>query len=393
MAQFLEQTEAARLVVNGKEKNNFIEAPKKHQEEQEEESFSYAMQIALSTVTSFAVQTAAELGVFDIIHKAGGADGAAKLISAEEIASRLSCKNPDAPSMIDRLLCLLASHSVLRCSVVCRDDNGLNKGGFRRLYGLAPVARFFVRDANGLSSLKPFMELTQHKVSLDMWSYLKDSILEGGVAFDKFSGVPLFEYLSKDAKYSAIFNQAMINQSTIAMTKILETYKGFEGIKKLVDVGGGLGLTLKLITSKYLHIQGINFDLPHVIQQATPYPGVEHVMGDMFTSVPKGDAIFMKWILHNWSDERCVKLLKNCYESLPDEGKVIVVDAVLPIVPDTSASVKSTSQFDVLMMACIPVGGKERSEQEFMDLATSAGFSGVQFKCFVRNLWVMEFFK
>ncbi|XP_054782100.1 cathecol O-methyltransferase 1-like [Prosopis cineraria] len=69
----------------------------------------------------------------------------------------------------------------------------------------------------------------------------------------------------------------------------------------------------------------------------------------MFESVPKGDAIFIK-ILHDWSDERCLKLLKNCHNAILEVGKVIVVDAVLPIVPEISTSAKSTSQRDMIMM-------------------------------------------
>jgi caffeic acid 3-O-methyltransferase len=56
-----------------------------------------------------------------------------------------------------------------------------------------------------------------------------------------------------------------------------------------------------------------------------------------------------------------LKLLKNCYEATPNNGKVIVVDAVLPIVPEISTSVKSNCQMDVLMMTQNP-GGKERPE-------------------------------
>lgn len=64
----------------------------------------------------------------------------------------------------------------------------------------------------------------------------------------------------------------MYNHTTIVVKKTLEVYKGFEPkIKQLVDVGGGLGVTLNLITSKYPHIKGINFDLPHVIKR---YPGI-----------------------------------------------------------------------------------------------------------------------
>ncbi|KAK0581600.1 hypothetical protein LWI29_015755 [Acer saccharum] len=90
------------------------------------------------------------------------------------------------------------------------------------------------------------------------------------------------------------------------MKKTLESYKGFEQFKQLVDVGGGLGTTLSVITSKYPHIKAINFDLPHVINDAPSYPGVEHLSGDMFQSVPKGDAIILKSVLNAWDDNNCL---------------------------------------------------------------------------------------
>ena len=87
-----------------------------------------------------------------------------------------------------------------------------------------------------------------------------------------------------------------------------------------------------------------------------------------------------------------MKLLKNCYKALPDNGKVIVVDAVIEIMPETTSVVKSISQQDVLMMT-VQLGGKERSQQEFLTLATIAGFSGIRFECVVYNFWVIEFYK
>ena len=63
----------------------------------------------------------------------------------------------------------------------------------------------------------------------------------------------------------------MLSHTTIVMKRVLECYEGFENINRLVDVGGGLGINLKLITSKYPHIKGINFDLPHVIKHAPTY--------------------------------------------------------------------------------------------------------------------------
>jgi len=68
----------------------------------------------------------------------------------------------------------------------------------------------------------------------------------------------------------------MYNLSTLVIQKILEAYNGFKHIKQLVDVGGSLGNTLKAITTKYSHVKGINFDLPHVIQHAPEYPGMNY---------------------------------------------------------------------------------------------------------------------
>ncbi|RHN41572.1 putative caffeate O-methyltransferase [Medicago truncatula] len=68
----------------------------------------------------------------------------------------------------------------------------------------------------------------------------------------------------------------MINHTKIVMNKVLESYNGFQGIKRLVDVGGDLGVNINLITSKYHDIHGINFDLPHVIQHAPLYPGMTY---------------------------------------------------------------------------------------------------------------------
>ncbi|OIW02360.1 hypothetical protein TanjilG_08507 [Lupinus angustifolius] len=351
----------------------------------EEKSFTYAMQLVNSSVVSMATKSAIELGVFDIINKAG----AGAKLSAKDIAEEFSCKNPDAATMLDRILRLLANHSIVDCTVI--DDENGPPPHLQRLYSMAPVTKYFVSSGDD-GSLGPLMVLTQDKAVLESWYELKDAILEGGIPFNRVHGKHVFQYANSNLSFNHLFNIAMINRATLVMNKIVESYKGFEHINKLIDVGGGLGVTLNIITSKYPHIQGINFDLPQVIEHASPYPGVEHVGGNMFENVPQGDAILMKCVLHDWSDEDCLKVLKNCYAAIPDNGKVIVVEGVLPFEPETTDTVKSISQFDVLMMTTNP-GGKERSEYEFMTLAKGAGFSGISYKCFVYEFWVMEFFK
>ncbi|KAL9448404.1 hypothetical protein AB3S75_015813 [Citrus x aurantiifolia] len=344
-----------------------------------DQNFAYANQLAMGTVLPMAMQAVYELGIFQIIDKAGPG---AKL-SASDIAAQLPTKNKDAPTMLDRILRLLASYSVVECS--------LDGSGARRRYNLNSVSKYYVPNKDGVS-LGPALQMIQDKVFLDSWSHLKDAILEGGIPFNRAHGMHAFEYGRVDPRFNKHFNTAMYNHTSLIMSNILESYKGFANIKQMVDVGGNLGVTLQAITSKYPHIKGINFDQPHVIEHAPLHPHIEHVAGDMFQSVSKGDAIFLKWILHDWDDEHCLKLLKNCYKSVPEDGKVIVVELMLPEVPNTSIESKSNSHIDVLMMTQNP-GGKERTKHEFMTLATGAGFSGIRFDLVTGNFWVMEFYK
>ncbi|MED6201330.1 hypothetical protein PIB30_093883, partial [Stylosanthes scabra] len=99
------------------------------------------------------------------------------------------------------------------------------------------------------------------------------------------------------------------------------------------------------------------------------------------------------YILHDWDDENCLKLLKNCYKTIPSDGKVIVVDTILPVVPEPTPIAKKAFRFDVSMMAQT-LRGKERTRQEFMHLAKGSGFTSIRFACCVStSIWVMEFYK
>ena len=105
-------------------------------------------------------------------------------------------------------------------------------------------------------------------------SQLKNAIIGGGIPFNRVHGSHAFEYPGKDPRFNQVFNAAMFNHTKIIVSKILESYKGFEHFTRVVDVGGGVGTTLSLITSKYPHILAINFDLPHVIEHAVAFPGI-----------------------------------------------------------------------------------------------------------------------
>jgi caffeic acid 3-O-methyltransferase / acetylserotonin O-methyltransferase len=91
---------------------------------------------------------------------------------------------------------------------------------------------------------------------------MKDAVLEGGIPFNKAYGMTSFQYYGKDARCNQLFNEGMRSQTVIITKKLIEFYRGFDNVKILVDVSGGTGDTLEIITSNYNHIKGINFDLP-----------------------------------------------------------------------------------------------------------------------------------
>nr|XP_043635431.1 caffeic acid 3-O-methyltransferase-like [Erigeron canadensis] len=352
---------------------------------EDEKALLRVNQIATQIVLPMVIKSAIELDLFEIMARTPGGQ-----FSCHDLASSLPRQNQQTAVLLERILQFLASESILTSTLV-EDEKGESK----KLYGMTAVSNKYVRNADGTSHASPLF-LGCDKVILECWYHLKDAVVEGATPFNKAHEMSAFEYLAKDNRFNEVFYKFMHDNTRIAMKMVLEKYKGFEGVKTLVDVGGGLGSNLELIVSMYPDIKGINFDLPHVIKDAPPYPGVDHVGGDMFKSVPKGDVMFMKWILHNWGDNYCIKLLKNCWASLPECGKVVVVEAVIPD-PKSDTSYPNESSdtvfaYDMLMLNFNP-GGKERTTKEYNTLAKEAGFTSFQTVCRASTFWIMEFYK
>ena len=103
----------------------------------------------------------------------------------------------------------------------------------------------------------------------------KDAIVDANNNnhFQKMYGVLPYQYMEIDKELGHIFDQAMAQSGPLELKRVLKLYKGFEGVSTLVDVGGGIGQALKQIIDEYPSIKGINFDLPHVVQNAPPHPG------------------------------------------------------------------------------------------------------------------------
>ncbi|XP_010539652.1 PREDICTED: indole glucosinolate O-methyltransferase 1-like [Tarenaya hassleriana] len=355
-----------------------------HEQEDDEELGTEARRLALSGVLPMVLKSAVELGLVDALHMAAE-ESTGVYLSPSEIALRLPSvpTNPDAPDMLNRVLRLLASFSVVDCRMVQTGEK------LESVYRAKPICRFLLKDGDEKGSLGPFLLLNNDIVNVSCWSHLNEAILEGGSTFHRKYGMSSFEYFGADERMGGLFDRAMSGFSKLLIRKFLEVYEGFRGLNALVDVGGGIGATLGLITAKYPKIKAINYDLHHVIANAPPRPGVEHVGGNMFESIPKGDAIILKFVLHNWNDEDCLKILKNCRKALPNKGKVIAIEAVFL---ETDGCSDITALDDVTMLAFLE-GGRERAKAEFEALALNSGFAACELVCSAYGCWVIEFHK
>jgi len=150
----------------------------------------------------------------------------------------------------------------------------------------------------------------------------------------------------------------------------------FSGITKLVDIGGGHGFLLASILEKYPSMTGILYDTAPIVEEAKALleeHGVsnrcETMGGNFFESVPAGgDAYIMKHIIHDWNDEQCLTILKNCRKGITQGGRLFVVEMVVPTDNEPSLS----KLLDLQMLAVLP--GCERTEAEYSKLFSESGF-------------------
>jgi hypothetical protein len=149
----------------------------------------------------------------------------------------------------------------------------------------------------------------------------------------------------------------------------------FSPFQVVADVGGGQGSTLAAILQVNPALHGILLDLPEVVARTAPLQAAgvaqrcEVVGGDMLTAVPTGaDVYLIKRVLMDWSDEQAATILRNCAGALPEDGKVLVVEMVLP--PSNEAHPGKI--FDLLMLLT-HAGARIRTEAEFAALFAAAG--------------------
>ncbi|GJN17641.1 hypothetical protein PR202_gb04725 [Eleusine coracana subsp. coracana] len=316
---------------------------------------------------STSLRCAVELGVPDAVHRLGGAATVPSLVAELGLP-------PSRAPYLRRLMRLLA-----HAGFFVFEDSG------RCSYRLTPLSRLLVSDADGQGGhgLAPFALAMLHPVvvspSASLAPWFRGADAGAATAFEAaHGGRDLWAVARGDAAFGAAFNDAMACDGRFVTDVLVRDHgeRVFRGLASLVDVGGGSGGAARAVAAAFPAVRCTVLDLPHVVAGVTPGERgrVEFVAGDMFQHVPKADAVLLKWILHGWDDEHCVRILRRCREAIPAGGRVIVMDLVVGSSPEDARATETQLLWDVMMMGV--VGSPERDEREWSKIFHDAGFSG-----------------
>jgi len=300
--------------------------------------------------TTQAVTAAAELGVADLLP---GAEDERAPDSIGLLAGRLEV-DPDA---LSRLLRYLASVGL-----------AVRSGESYRLTEMGTLLR------RGERHSMRALALMYGGVFYESFGALAHAVRTGREGFAEIFGVGHFDYFAGRPALAELFDSSMA-----ASAQMFEPVPGladFDGARVVVDVAGGNGELLGQALAHAPHLRGVLFEQAHVLERARERitraglaDRCDFVSGDFTRSVPaSGDVYLLSRILHDWGDQKCVEILRNCAAGMSEGGRLLVVERLLSA--DGTPSLAVTWD---LHMLC-NVGGRERTAAEYEGLLAAAGF-------------------
>jgi hypothetical protein len=263
------------------------------------------------------------------------------------------------PDSLFRLLRTLASLGVFR-----EDSDGR----------FALTALGSTLQSDGPESVRDWAIFVGAPEMWEIWGKLHESVMTGEAAFPQARGTLLSNYLASHRELGTHFDRWMSRQSDQHNAAIVASYD-FSGVRTLADIGGGQGSTLAAILRANRSLRGMLVDLPEVVAHPAPLEEAgmmdrcEVIGANMLDSVPGGAEVYLvKRVVMTWGDDQAATLLGNCARAMPEDGKVLVIEMVLPPANEPSAG----KVFDMLMLVNHP-GGRIRTEAEFRELFGAAG--------------------
>ncbi|OAY33980.1 trans-resveratrol di-O-methyltransferase [Manihot esculenta] len=313
-------------------------------------------------INSMSLKSAVQLGIPDAIHSHG------RPITISELIAALSL-HPAKANCIPRLMRILV-HSGFFARVK------INQNDQEEGYILTNASQLLLKDHP--LSVSPFLLAMLDPSLTRPWHYVRNWFQnDDPTPFATANGRTIWDFAGHEPEFNNLFNEAMASDARLAMNVLMNDCKGvFEGLRSLVDVGGGTGTVAKAIAKEFPQLECFVFDLPHVVAGLHGTHNLKYVGGSMFEAIPPADAILLKWIMHDWSHENCVKILKRCKEAIKgrEGGKLIIIDMVMEQKEKEDHESKETELlFDMLMM--VLYNSQERNEKEWAQLFSDAGFS------------------
>ncbi len=308
--------------------------------------------MAMGYFRSRVLCAAARLGVADAF---GGQER-----TVDQLASL--CKAE--PASLHRLLRALASFNVVAETAPAR-------------FVLTPFGEPLRKDAPGSewAGIVFWADLLA-----DSWSYLTECVRTGDNAFRIMEREGVTSRWSKDPKAGAIFRAVMGTAPAEDDMPIARAWD-FSNYHMVADLGGGGGALISAVLMAFPNLRGMLVDRPESIDQATLRfesdrlaVRCELLAADLCNSVPAGaDVYMMKHVLHGYEDVAAIGILRNCRSVLPEEGRLLVIEFVLPDVVDYAGSELELRLMSDLNMLAV-TGGKERTAMEWKALLRSSRF-------------------
>jgi hypothetical protein len=207
------------------------------------------------------------------------------------------------------------------------------------------------------------------------WGRLVEAVKTGEAQSISTLGRSHFDYFATNPGEAVLFARAMQASSELVQAEVVRVLDT-ENVGTAVDVGGSNGALVCAVAAANPALKGIVYDLPHAREGAAAYIArqglvdrVTAVSGDFFDSVPPADLYLMKYILHDWDDKACVKLLENCRRAMQADGRVAVVELRLGPIDELGIA----PLLDLNML--VATGGRERTGDEYGALFAAAGLN------------------
>lgn len=207
------------------------------------------------------------------------------------------------------------------------------------------------------------------------WGAL-DAALAGGIPHQVAWNMGRFQYLREHPEEARDFDAFMANFPDQRHQAVATSYD-FSGTALITDVGGGNGETLRRILARFPEPRGLVFDREDVVAAIAPEARsdgrISVVGGSFFDHVPKGADIYLVIrVLHDWSDDDCIRILRNCRNAMTADARLLVVEQILE--PDPAVGRPAGYLVDIQMMAMFGTA-RERTASELEELLQASGFA------------------